>query len=110
MTVLTLNNKRVCGPSKRVHETINEKILWRETSKKSLRTTMRSPALMLAMMQVQQETLAIDGDVDKKQKPKSSRRRWPPTTMSTKKKEKSSADAGNDKSPARMLATMKAQR
>ena len=47
---------------------------------------MRSPALMLAMVQVQQDALAVDNDVDKKIKPKSSRRRWPSTTMSTKKK------------------------
>jgi hypothetical protein len=61
----TQNEKRVCGPSKEsTRRKLKESPAW--DHEKSLRTKMRSLALMLAMIQVQQDELAFDDDVDEK--------------------------------------------
>ena len=60
----TLNKKRVCGPSKEsTRLKRKESLAWdhEESGNK-----MRSPALMLAMIQVQQDELAVNDDVDEK--------------------------------------------
>jgi hypothetical protein len=65
----TLNKKRVCGPPKRVHETIKKRVSGEGPRKESADQNVKEPVRPwdgMSPRQVQQETLAVDDDVDEK--------------------------------------------